>query len=139
MGKVVTTIKLSNLSDATLFRAGARKDKIRETSVEALVDTGATRLYLKRSVIRTLGLRKSGSVVSQTTNGPCRRSVYEPVKLELMKRRGTFDVVEVEDTVPNLLGQIPLEYLDFVVDPRAQKLIANPEHRGRMMTEEFRN
>lgn len=59
------------------------------------------------------------------------------VQLELMKRKGTFDVVAVEDSIPNLLDQIPLEYLDFVVDPKTQKLLANPEHRGRMMTEEF--
>jgi hypothetical protein len=36
---------------------------------EALVDTGATRLYLKPSVIKALGLQKVGKVESQTTNG----------------------------------------------------------------------
>ena len=47
------------------------------------------------------------------------------------------DVVEVDDDVPNLLGQIPLEYLDLVVDPRGQKLIPNPEHGDKQMSEEY--
>lgn len=54
-----------------------------------------------------------------------------------MGRHGTFDVVDIDEQVPNLLGQVPLEVLDFVVDPMRQKLIANPEHGGIQMTEEY--
>jgi hypothetical protein len=36
-----------------------------------------------------------------------------------------------------LIGQVPLELLDFVVDPRGQKLIGNPEHGGEQMIEIF--
>jgi len=106
-------------------------------NVESLVDTGATRLYLKQSVIRELGLRRSGMVASRTTNGIRKRNVYEPVRLELMGRHGIFEVVDVDDHVPNLLGQILLEHLDFVVDPKSQKLIPNPEHGDRQMSEEY--
>jgi hypothetical protein len=31
-------------------------------------------------------------------------------------RTGRFDVVEVPDSLPNIVGQIPLEDLDWVVD-----------------------
>jgi predicted aspartyl protease len=70
MGKVIVKIKLTNLMDAFLKEARARKAASREVEVEALVDTGATRLYLKPSVIRALGLAKVESVISQTSNGP---------------------------------------------------------------------
>ena len=66
-----------------------------------------------------------------------RRAVFESVRLELMGRNGAFQVVKVDDDVPNLLGRIPLEYLDFVVDPRGQKLIPNPEHGEKQMSEEY--
>jgi hypothetical protein len=36
-----------------------------------------------------------------------------------------------------LIGQVPLELLDFVVDPRAQKLIGNPAHGGEQMLEMY--
>ena len=59
MGKVIVNIKLTNLKDAFLQEAGARRGKARAVEVEALVDTGATRLYLKPSVINKLGLAKT--------------------------------------------------------------------------------
>lgn len=34
-------------------------------------------------------------------------------------------------------GQTPLEYLDFVVDSKNQKLIPNPEHGDKQMSEEY--
>ena len=38
---------------------------------------------------------------------------------------------------PNLVGQIPLEYLDFVVDSKNRKLIPNPGRGDKQMTEEY--
>ena len=35
------------------------------------------------------------------------------------------------------LGQIPLEYLDIVVDSKNRKLIPNPEHGDKQMSEEY--
>jgi predicted aspartyl protease len=137
MGKVIVKIKLTNLFDLGVQHRKLSTAKPREVEVEALVDTGANRLYLKPSVIRALGLEKVDSVISQTGNGPARRAVYESVRLEVQGRYGDFNVVEVGENVPNLLGQIPLEYLDFVVDSKNRKLIPNPEHGGVQMSEEY--
>ena len=137
MGKVIVNLKLTNYSDLILRRLKLAKGKPRAVEVEALVDTGATRLHLKPSVIKKLGLARTDTVRSQTTNGDAIRYKYEPVELELMERRETFDVIEVPENVPNLLGQVPLEVLDFVVDAKGQKLIPNPAHGGEQMTEEY--
>jgi len=137
MGKVAVRIKLTNLKDTFLKAAGARRARPRTAEVEALVDTGATRLYLRPSVIKKLGLARTDTVRSRTTNGSAIRYKYEPVQLELMGRRENFDVVEIPEDVPNLIGQVPLEVLDLVVDPRGQKLIPNPAHGGEQMTEEY--
>lgn len=137
MGKVVIKIKLTNQGDLVAVHRKLSKAKPRTVEVEALVDTGATRLYLKPSVIHALGLEKVDEIISQTTNGPKQRAVYEPVRLEVQGRYGNFDVVDIGENVPNLLGQIPLEHLDFVVDSRNRKLIPNPEHGGKQMSEEY--
>ncbi len=131
MGKVIVKIKLTNLKDSFLAAAGARKAAPRTLEVEALVDTGATRLYLKPSVIKKLGLDRTDTVRSRTTHGDAIRYKYEAVRLELMGRGEVFEVIEVPENVPNLLGQVPLEVLDFVVDPRGQKLIPQPRARRR--------
>jgi clan AA aspartic protease len=137
MGKVIVKIKLTNLKDTFLHAAGARKAKPREVEVEALVDTGATGIHLKPTVIKTLGLERTDSVRSRTANGDVIRFRYEPVRLEVMGRHGNFDVVEVPEEVPNLLGQVALEVLDFVVDARGRNLAPNPAHGGEQMTEEY--
>ncbi len=137
MGKVIARIKFTNYSDLVLKRLKLTKRKPREVEVDAVVDTGATRLYLRRSVIRKLGLVRLDTVRSQTTNGEVIRYKYEPVELQLMGRRENFDVIEIPETVPNLIGQVPLEVLDFVVDAKGRKLIPNPAHGGEQMSEEF--
>jgi len=137
MGKVIVKIKLTNLFDLGARHRKLSKAKPREVEAQALVDSGATRLYLKPSVVRALGLETVDSVISQTSNGPARRSVYEPARLEVQGRYGNFDVVQVGENVPNLVGQIPLEYLDFVVDSKRCRLIPNPEHGDKQMSEEY--
>jgi predicted aspartyl protease len=137
MGKVALKIKLTNLKDAFLKTAGARTAKPRQVEVEALVDTGATRLYLKPTVIKKLGLERTDAVRSRTSNGDVIRYKYEPVRLELMGGTRTSMWLKLPEAVPNLLGQAPLEVLDFVVDSRGQNLVPNPAHGGEQMTEEY--
>ena len=139
MGKVIAKIKLTNYSDLVLQRLKLRKRKPRHVEVDAIVDTGATRLYLKPSVIKKLGLVRTDTVRSQTSNGEVIRYKYEPVELQLMGRRENFDVIEIPENVTNLIGQVPLVVLDFVVDAKGRKLIPNPAHGGEPMTEEFRS
>jgi len=138
MGKVTTRIKVENWLDAELLAVGARTEKPRTVETEALVDTGAVRFYLKSSIIRELGLRPIGEIKSRTMSARSEtRKVFSPVSLEIQGRTGRFDVVEVSDALPNIIGQIPLEDLDWVVDCRNQKLIPNPEHKHGELSDEF--
>lgn len=129
-GRVIATIKLTNYVDQAILRRGLTKAPPRCVTVEALVDTGATELALKTSVIKSLGLESLETANVSTAAGPQAVRRYGAVKLELMGRTGTFDVSEVPEGVPNLLGQVPLEILDLVVDCKGQRLIGNPEHGG---------
>jgi len=55
------------------------------------------------------------------------------VRVDLMESCGNFDVVEVSEAVLNPPGQIPLEEMDFTLDPKRQRLIPNPEHGERKL------
>jgi hypothetical protein len=81
-------------------------------------------------LIRQLGLTKRYTKRVTSTTGGGQVDVYGTVRLTIQGRDCPTDVMEVPDDVPVLIGQIPLEYLDFVIDPRAQKLIGNPAHGG---------
>src|SRR3989440_11392539 len=138
MAKVTTRIRVENWLDAELVAAGSRHEKPRAVETEALVDTGAVKFYLKSSVIEQLGLRPIGEIKSRTMSARSEtRLVFSPVSLEIQGRTGRFDVVEVPDSLPNIVGQIPLEDLDWVVDCRNQKLIPNPEHKHGELSDEF--
>jgi predicted aspartyl protease len=130
MGRVIAKVRLTNLGDLVVHQRKLAKAKPRSVEVEALVDTGATELCLRPEVIRALGLKKLKTVPVSTVAGLVRVGRYEPVHLELLDRDGNFDVVEVPAHVPNLLGQIPLEHMDLVVDPKRRRVIPNPEHGG---------
>lgn len=134
MGKVTARIRVENWLASELIRAGVRKEKPRSIETEALVDTGAVKFYLKSSVIKELGLHPIGKIRSRTmSNRSEPRTVFSPVALEIQGRTGRFDVVEVPDELPNIIGQIPLEDLDC----RNQKLIPNPEHKNGELADEF--
>jgi hypothetical protein len=68
-----------------------------------------------------------------TSRGPADADVYDAVWLTIQGRSCTLDVMEVPDPVPALVGQLPLEHLDFVVDLVNQRIIGNPAHGGEQM------
>jgi len=132
MGRVLTEAKIENLKDLWALERGLLADDgVRRTTVnDALVDTGATLLSLPTSLIRQLGLDKTGSKRVTSSTGGGVADLYSAVRLTIQGRSCTMDVMEVPDGVPVLIGQIPLEHLDFVVDLRNQVLIGNPAHGG---------
>jgi hypothetical protein len=64
-------------------------------------------------------------------------SVYEAARLTIQGRTRTMDVMEVPDDTPVLIGQLPLEHLDFVVGLRSRSLIGNPAHGGEHIYERY--
>ena len=138
MGKVTVTFTATNYDDLSDLARKRTKRKPRQVQAEALVDTGATRFYLQRRVIAALGLRRMSEITSRTTSDRAeKRVIFSPVELEIQGRTGHFDVIELPDTLPNIVGQIPLEHLDWVVDLRGRKLIPNPEHKHGELADDF--
>jgi clan AA aspartic protease len=105
--------------------------------VDALVDTGATLLSMPTRLIQQLGLTRTASRRVTRSIGLAEAAVYEAVRLTIQGRTCTMDVMEVPDTVPVLIGQLPLEHLDLVVDLRNRSLIGNPAHGGEHVYELF--
>ena len=139
MGKVVVPARIENLQDYYSCEDGKlAPDRIRAVDVaEALVDTGATTLSMPRRLIQQLGLRRSRTQRMRTAVGTVVFSFYEPVRLLVQERECVTEVAELPDECPVLIGQVPLEMLDFVVDAAGRKLIGNPEHGGEQMLELF--
>jgi predicted aspartyl protease len=138
MGRTVVPIQAQNYSDYHRMKAGEiPPEQIRTVALQALVDTGATMLCLPNSQITKLGLSPIEKRKVMTANGEVEREVYGGVFLTVMGRSCTLDVTELPETAPPLMGYLPLEALDFVVDPTRQRLIPNPAHDGKFMHDLF--
>ena len=132
VGRVQTEARIENLMDLWDAKRGRLSpDQVRSVNVtDALVDTGATLLSVPTALIRRLGLDKVSTKRMRSSTGVSEASLYEAVRLTIGGRSCTMDVIEVPDDVPVLIGQLPLEHLDFVVDLRSRSLIGNPAHGG---------
>jgi predicted aspartyl protease len=139
MGKTVVPASITSLRDLLLAEEGViEADKVRTVAVpDALVDTGATMLSIPRSLVARLGLRKQRSRMARTSGGVVEFAIPDAVRLTVLGRECIVDVAEVPDDCPVLIGQVPLELLDFIVDPVARRLIGNPEHGGEQMIDMF--
>jgi predicted aspartyl protease len=137
MDKVIVAAKVESMDDLVRANDGHIKpEQVRSAEVaDALVDTGASTLSLPKGLIARLGLRPVRTRQARTSAGPVTPQMYSTVRLTVQGRDCSCDVVEVPDDCPVLIGQIPLELLDFVVDPAGQRLIGNPAHGGEHIIE----
>lgn len=132
MGRVQTEATIYNVNDLTEAKFGRLPaDQVRKVTVaDALVDTGATTLGLPKRLLDLLGLTKDYEKRAMTAGGVRTVNVYDAARLEIMGRLATVDPIEVPDECPVLIGQMPLEQMDWVIDMKAHKLIGNPAHDG---------
>ena len=125
MGKVIENTQLINVFDAT-----------KSEEVEAVIDTGATMLVVPQDVVDRLGLTKTRDVHVKYANGKVEtKGVYSAVTVKLKGRSGTFDVLAENVGSQALIGQVVLEVLDLVVDPRSRQLTPNPSSPDTPMVE----
>jgi predicted aspartyl protease len=138
-GKVTVPARIENLQDAYEAESGTRPaGDVRTVEVpNALVDTGATMLSLPRRLIAQLGLKRTRSKTARTPAGIVEFGICGAVRLTVLGRDCVLEAAEIPDDCPVLIGQMPLEGLDFVVDPIGQRLIGNPEHGGKQMIDMF--
>ena len=116
MGTVYANIELSNLLRSDLT----------PVNIDALVDSGAINLCIPEIVQRELGLEIVRQRVVQMADGSLVEcGVVEPVSVRFENRRTTTTALVIGDEV--LLGAIPMQDMDVLIDPRNERLIVPPE------------
>ena len=128
MGEVRTPVRLTNHIDQALHDLGyITPDEIRSCVEDALVDTGAVRTVIPRSVMESLGLQPRGQRNVEYADGHSEDvDVTGPILIEIDGRDTLDEALVVGNEV--LIGQTVLEKLDFLVDCKNQRLIQNPKH-----------
>ena len=137
MGKIVVAARVENVGDLLdADRGRLATGEVRAVEVvDAVVDTGASGLSMPRSLLETLGLTYLRTRKAMSSAGPMEVRVFGTARLSVQGRDCPVDITELPDGCPVLIGQIPLEAMDFVVDLPSRRLVGNPDHGGEHVIE----
>ena len=129
MGEIRVNVELKNHSDIVLSKQGSgRKRPIRQTTVDAMVDTGAVMVLLPEDLVEKLGLERYGkTVVALAGDRKVEMDVAGTIELKIGDRSWITDCLVGPPTCEPLIGQLVLERLDLIVDPLKRTITPRPE------------
>jgi len=124
MGEVSAEIILKNGADIIRANDGhITEQNIRSVTVNALVDTGASTLVISENLRKKLGLDIFDTrTVTLAGGSKATCGVADPVQICWKNRTSLIRPWVMPDENEVLLGVIPLEEMDLIVDPVNQTL-----------------
>ena len=128
MGIVYVDITILNSVDATLARQGdLPKENVRKIEVKSLVDTGAWTLTINEEIAKQLGLKvmyQTDATLADGTVSQC--DIVGPVDIRFENRMTSCPALMLPGADEVLLGAVPLELMDVMIDPRMHRLVVHP-------------
>jgi len=124
MGETRVDITLRNVSDETRLKYGLiSNNDVRSIQVRALVDTGAVSIVINEDICQKLGLQiEEMRFATLAGGGKVNCKITEGVRICWKDRNAICQAVVLPEGEP-LLGVIPLEFMDLIVDPVAEQLV----------------
>jgi clan AA aspartic protease len=122
MGTFKEEVTLANAGDKVRVECGLLKE-IRTLTLDAMPDTGAWTLVINEETREKLGLGIMETSESTLADGKTDTyDVTEGVTIRWKNRSTVLPAVVVPDAKDILLGALPLEAMDLMVDPVHQRL-----------------
>lgn len=110
---------------ADLRLANDARDDLEEIDACAIVDTGALHLCIPEHIALQLQLRARSQREVQTADGKSHMVDYvSPVRISLLNRECVTGALVLGNQV--LLGAIPMEDMDLIVEPARMRVRVNP-------------
>lgn len=130
MGLVYADIEIINSDDEALHRRGFMKEHdIKKIAVTALVDSGAYMLAINETIRTQLDLITLDTQTAELADSSqLQLDIVGPVTVKFANRATTCRAMVLPGNSEVLLGAIPMEDMDVVINPKEQKLTVNPAH-----------
>jgi clan AA aspartic protease len=124
MGHIRTQLILKNLDDIKQAEKGNLPEReIRQAEVAVMVDTGATTLVINEELFERLGLdSRSEREITFANDVKETCKLTDPVDIQWEDRSIAMPALVVKEASEILLGVLPLEGMDLMVDPVRQRL-----------------
>ena len=128
MGPIHAEIELISTDDLALHRRGyLTEDKIKRSTVRALVDSGAYMLAINEHVKAQLDLPLLDRQEAELADGShVTLEIVGPVDVRFSNRATTVRAMVLPGDAEVLLGSIPMDDMDVLIDPKRQQLNVNP-------------
>jgi clan AA aspartic protease len=125
MGTTYAEITLKNVYDLGKAKEGLIKEsEVRQATVQSVVDTGAYTLFINDALRQRLGLKVEESTEVTHANDQVEIcQLTEPVKVCWKNRSMICEALVFPGEGEVLLGAIPMEGMDLIVDPRNERLV----------------
>lgn len=125
MGLVHAEIELINVCDLYLARKHEiGEEEIRKIRVLALVDSGSFETAINQNIQQYLQLPVIGRKIFVMADGTISElDIVSPLDVKFMDREVTTRAVVLPGDSEVLLGMIPLEAMDLIIDAKRQELI----------------
>jgi clan AA aspartic protease len=129
MGLIYAEITLQNSFDVTAVLKGIiASEAVKTLSVSALVDTGAITLTINDEIAKQLDLEIKDQVDVELADGTKgKNDLVGPVDIRFRNRVTSCLALVLPDATEVLLGAIPLEGMDVIIDPKLQQLTVHPD------------
>jgi clan AA aspartic protease len=129
MGHTYAKIRLANSVDAILAKRGnLPNENVRKMEVTAMVDSGARTLTINEEIAKQLGLEVEKQLEVVLADGSYRKCDYVgPVNIYFENRFSCVHALVLPGADEILLGVIPLEEMDVIIDPLSEKLVVHPD------------
>jgi clan AA aspartic protease len=129
MGITYAEIELISSDDVALHRRGyIPEDQIKSIKVKALVDSGASLLMITESIKNQLNLLKIDEQQAELADGSVINvEVVGPVEIRFENRKAIVSAMVLPGEVEVLLGAIPMQAMDVLIDIKQERLIVNPK------------
>lgn len=136
-GHIRVLCRIENLGDFLNMRRGFfGPEMVHAVEIpDALVAPATSCLALPARYIAQLKLQRRETRKTRTSSGFAFFGVYEPVRLLVLDRECSVDVLKVPDECPVLIGELPLRLLDLTISADGRSIVGNPAHDGHMMAE----
>lgn len=130
MGLTYAEITLVNADENGMARRGLfPKDEVKKIVVTALVDSGAYMLTISDCIRKQLNLNTMDQQTAELADGSLVEcDIVGPVNVHFKNRFTSCLALVLHGITEPLLGAIPLEGMDVLLDPKSQQLIVNPAH-----------
>lgn len=130
MGMVYADVELINGRDLIKAEDGELpEEQVRRMPVRILADSGCGTLAINENIRAQLGLpRRERRTMQMADETVVTLDVVGPVEVRFENRRTNLDAVVLPGDAEPLLGAIPMQDMDVLVDPQRHRLIVNPAH-----------